>query len=149
MKKSIYHTAPVTHETVPKLKHSDAIRAAFDPHDDPNRPPKQSVSEQQVYPTMLPWHGVRIWDQLVGYFMRESTRKAADKAASGGKHVSSTIKGIVDTASPSGSGAKLAETQNKEKNGHVDTKGNEGNGAHAAEPNGHAIDANGHANGKA
>ncbi|KIY74201.1 alpha/beta-hydrolase [Cylindrobasidium torrendii FP15055 ss-10] len=147
LKKSIYHTAPITHETVPKLKHSDAIRAAFDPHDDPNRPPKQSVSEQQVYPTMLPWHGVRMWDQLVGYFMRESTRKAADKAASSGKQISSTIKGIVDTASPGGSGTKLPETKIKEQNAY--TKDKESNGVRAVGLNGHAGEANGHTDGMA
>ncbi|KAJ7490392.1 alpha/beta-hydrolase [Mycena galericulata] len=80
IKKHIYHTAPVTHRTVPKLKLSDAVRAAFDPNDDPNKPPRQSVSEAQVRNSFIPdsLHGLRIWDVLVGYFMRKSTEKATD-----------------------------------------------------------------------
>ncbi|KAG6903465.1 hypothetical protein C0995_005488 [Termitomyces sp. Mi166 len=49
LKKTIYHTAPVTHRTVPKLRVSDAILATLNPHDDPNKPPHQSVSEQQIF----------------------------------------------------------------------------------------------------
>ncbi|ESK94434.1 putative lipase esterase from carbohydrate esterase family ce10 [Moniliophthora roreri MCA 2997] len=78
LKKSIYHSAPVTHRVVPKLKPADAVRAAFDPHDDPMRPPKQSVSEQQVKTHIIPMHGLKIWDALVGYFMKESAKKATD-----------------------------------------------------------------------
>jgi hypothetical protein len=80
---------------VPKLKPSDTLRAAFDPHDDPARPPKQSVSEQQVHTHIIPMHGLKIWDALVGYvcyalftgrflvlklrryFMRETTKRAS------------------------------------------------------------------------
>jgi hypothetical protein len=51
---------------MPKLKATDVIRAAFDPHDDPNRPPRQSVSEQQVKTYIIPVHGLKIWDVLVG-----------------------------------------------------------------------------------
>ncbi|KAG5652411.1 hypothetical protein H0H81_005059 [Sphagnurus paluster] len=65
LKKSIYHTAPVTHKTVPRLRVSDAIRAIFDPNDDPNRPPRQSVSEQQVQTHIIPIHGLRMWDGIV------------------------------------------------------------------------------------
>ncbi|KAF9028446.1 alpha/beta-hydrolase [Hymenopellis radicata] len=68
LKKSIYHTAPITHETVPRLKTSDVIRAAFDSDDDPVRPPRQSVSEQQVRTHIIPMHGLRIWDVLIGHF---------------------------------------------------------------------------------
>lgn len=79
LKKHIYHTAPITHRTVPKMKLSDAVWAAFDPHDDPNHPPKQSVSEAQVRNSFVPdaLHGLRIWDVIVGYFSRKSTEKAA------------------------------------------------------------------------
>ncbi|THV08365.1 alpha/beta-hydrolase [Dendrothele bispora CBS 962.96] len=77
LKKSIYHSAPVTHATVPKLKPSDAVRAAFDPHDDPTRPPKQSVSEQQRKANIIPMHGLRIWNVLVSYFMKEKAKQAA------------------------------------------------------------------------
>ncbi|KAJ6598872.1 Alpha/Beta hydrolase protein [Mycena vulgaris] len=80
LKKHIYHTAPATHRTIPKLKLADAVRAAFDPNDDPNRPPKQSVSEAQVRNSFVPdsLHGLRIWDVIVGYFMRKSGEKAVD-----------------------------------------------------------------------
>ncbi|KAK0191165.1 alpha/beta-hydrolase [Armillaria mellea] len=88
LKKCIYHTAPVTHETVPKLSAKDALRAAFDPHDDPTRPPRQSVSEQQVRTHVIPIHGLRLWDALVGYFMRESSKKASD----GTKHAAAAIR---------------------------------------------------------
>lgn len=66
LKKTIYHTAPVTHRTIPKLKAVDAVRAAFDPNDDPKRPPRQSASEQQVHTHIIPIHGLKIWDLLVG-----------------------------------------------------------------------------------
>lgn len=87
LKKSIYHTAPITHSTVPKLKMSDVIRATFDPHDDPQRPPRQSVSEQQVKANIIPVHGLKIWDGLVRYFMQESTKKAAKTATSAANNV--------------------------------------------------------------
>ncbi|KDQ29455.1 hypothetical protein PLEOSDRAFT_1038992 [Pleurotus ostreatus PC15] len=89
IKKSIYHTAPVTHTMVPHIKAIDAIRAAFDPHDHPTKAPKQSVSEQQTYTHIIPFHGLRIWDTLVGYF----ARKTSNKAARGGKHAVAAIKG--------------------------------------------------------
>ncbi|KAF9057965.1 hypothetical protein BJ165DRAFT_1424900 [Panaeolus papilionaceus] len=80
LKKSIYHTAPATHQTVPKMKVIDVMRAAFNPHDDPNKPPEQSVSEEQVKSKIhiLPVHGLRIWDDLVTYFGRKSAAKAGD-----------------------------------------------------------------------
>ncbi len=65
IKKMIYYTAPVTHKTVPKIRTSDAIKAAFDPEDHLTRPPRQSVSEEQVHPRVIPWHGVRLWQSLV------------------------------------------------------------------------------------
>ncbi|KAJ6539532.1 Alpha/Beta hydrolase protein [Mycena capillaripes] len=95
LKKHIYHTAPTTHRIIPKLKLIDAVRAAFDPNDDPNNAPKQSVSEAQVHNSLVPdsLHGLRIWDVLVGYFMRKSQEKATN-----GKNV---IKEVV-TGSPAG-----------------------------------------------
>ncbi|KAJ3518062.1 hypothetical protein NLJ89_g103 [Agrocybe chaxingu] len=77
LKKSIYHTAPVTHRTVPKLKAMDAVQAAFDPHDDPSKPPRQSVSEEQVRAQIIPVHGLKMWDGILRYFGRKSTAKAA------------------------------------------------------------------------
>lgn len=86
----------MTHRTVPKLKAIDAVKAAFDPHDDPMRPPKQSVSEQQVRSQIIPgMHGLRLWDAILGYvrfylsnfkksyinsaryFMEENSKRAA------------------------------------------------------------------------
>ncbi|TFK43713.1 lipase/esterase [Crucibulum laeve] len=86
--KSIYHTAPITHYTVPKLKVIDAIRAAFDPKDDPNKPPQQSVSEQQVHAHIIPIHGLRMWDGILKYFGRKTTAKAA----SGRKQAADAIR---------------------------------------------------------
>ncbi|CAA7260033.1 unnamed protein product [Cyclocybe aegerita] len=77
LKKSIYHTAPVTHRTVPKLKVMDAVQAAFNPHDDPSKPPRQSVSEEQVRAQIIPVHGLKMWDGILRYFGRKSTAKAA------------------------------------------------------------------------
>ncbi|KIK67942.1 hypothetical protein GYMLUDRAFT_36749 [Collybiopsis luxurians FD-317 M1] len=78
LKMSIYHSAPITHRNLPKLKASDAVKAAFDPHDDPIRPPKQSVSEQQVRAHIIPgMHGLRIWDAILRYFMEEKSKRAA------------------------------------------------------------------------
>ncbi|KAF8076580.1 alpha/beta-hydrolase [Lyophyllum atratum] len=76
LKKTIYHTAPITHRTVPKMRMSDAVRAAFDPNDDPNKPPRQSVSEQQVRTHVIPVHGLRMWDGIVRYFGKETSKKA-------------------------------------------------------------------------
>ncbi|KAF9464372.1 hypothetical protein BDZ94DRAFT_1256294 [Collybia nuda] len=91
IKKSIYHTAPITHRTVPKLRTSDAIRAAFDPKDDPSKAPQQSVSEQQVHNHILPIHGLRIWDGIVRYF----GKKTSQKAKSGTKQVGEQL-GIIN-----------------------------------------------------
>ena len=67
LKKTIYHNAPVTHQRVPKMKTMDAVRAAFDPHDHPTKPPQQSVSEEQVHEQFIPMHGLRMWQYLVEY----------------------------------------------------------------------------------
>lgn len=91
LKKHIYSTAPVTHLTVPKMKHADALRASIDPHDDPNRPPRQSASEQQQ--KALPLHGLRLWDNILMYF----GRKSAAKAANGTKLVGEAVKDITST----------------------------------------------------
>jgi hypothetical protein len=65
LKKSIYHTAPRTHKTVPKMGIIGVVAATLDPKDDPNRPPQQSVSEQQVQANIIPVHGLRVWDGLL------------------------------------------------------------------------------------
>jgi hypothetical protein len=66
LKKSIYYTAPVTHKTIPKLRAIDVVAAALNPNDDPDRPPRQSVSEQQVRAHIIPIHGLNVWDGLFG-----------------------------------------------------------------------------------
>ncbi|KAI0677037.1 alpha/beta-hydrolase [Trametes maxima] len=88
LKKTIYHNAPATHRTVPKLRTSDAVRAAFDPHDHPIKPPQQSVSEQQVHPQFVPMHGLRMWQSIIELFMRKSTKKVER----GKNHASSALR---------------------------------------------------------
>ncbi|KIY49388.1 alpha/beta-hydrolase [Fistulina hepatica ATCC 64428] len=90
LKKLIYYTAPETHTTVPRLKKMDTIKAALDPHDDPLHAPRQSVSEQQVKSNILHMHGLNMWDDIVGYFMRHSQRKVQQKlehGSSGRRHL--------------------------------------------------------------
>lgn len=67
LKKSIYHTAPKTHMTIPKAKMMQNVRAAFDPNDDPFRAPKQSVSEQQKKTHIVPMHGLTLWNSVLQY----------------------------------------------------------------------------------
>ncbi|KAK7695761.1 hypothetical protein QCA50_000398 [Cerrena zonata] len=74
IKKSIFHSAPVTHKTVPNIPTSVAIGAAFDSADHPFKPPKQSASEEQSYAHAL--HGLKIWQSLISYFMKKSSKKA-------------------------------------------------------------------------
>ncbi|CAL1701139.1 unnamed protein product [Somion occarium] len=59
IKKHIYHSAPATHRTVPRMSTSDAARAAFDPSDHPFKPPRQSVSEEQVHSSKKAQQGKR------------------------------------------------------------------------------------------
>ncbi|KAI0824710.1 alpha/beta-hydrolase [Trametes gibbosa] len=92
LKKTIYHNAPATHRTVPKLKTSDAVRAALDPRDHPVKPPQQSVSEQQVHAQFMPMHGMRIWQSIVELFMRKSTKKVEH----GTKRASSALRSTGD-----------------------------------------------------
>ncbi|EIW82351.1 alpha beta-hydrolase [Coniophora puteana RWD-64-598 SS2] len=77
LKKTIYHSAPVTHKTLPTLKTSDAIKAAFDPNDDPFRPPRQSASEQQTR-SFMNLHGLSVWESLIRLFIRKSAVKVAN-----------------------------------------------------------------------
>lgn len=75
LKKNIYHTAPVTHKTIPRVKKVDVVLAALNT---PFRPPRQSVSEQQVHTGMRYIHGMRMWQFIVSYFGRKVAAKAAD-----------------------------------------------------------------------
>lgn len=67
IKKNIFYSAPVTHNTVPSIPTFTAIRAAFDTADHPFKPPKQSGSEEQSYPIAFPIHGLKIWQSLISY----------------------------------------------------------------------------------
>ncbi|KAF9534722.1 hypothetical protein CPB83DRAFT_211167 [Crepidotus variabilis] len=102
-KKSIYHTAPVTHKTVPKLKAMEAVTAALDPKDDPNKAPRQSVSEQQVR-GINPLHGLSMWDGLLRYFGRKTSKKAAD-----GLNCAAEKVGLKDREDSSSDSQKIGE----------------------------------------
>lgn len=78
LKKSIYHTAPATHKTIPRVKTVDVVLAAFDPNDAPFRPPRQSVSEQQVRTGMRCIHGMQMWHSIMSYFGRKVAVKAKE-----------------------------------------------------------------------
>ncbi|KAG1815580.1 uncharacterized protein BJ212DRAFT_1357329 [Suillus subaureus] len=102
LKKSIYHTAPATHETIPRMKIVDVVLAALDPNDAPFRPPRQSVSEQQVRTGMRYIHGMRMWQSIVSYFGRkvavkaaEDTRRVGDALMETGDKAANTVKSAV------------------------------------------------------
>lgn len=72
----------------------EVIRATFDPSDHPVKPPPQSVSEQQVQANIIPMHGLRMWDFLVGYMMRKKAKRRAQQvAATVGNGVSEVFNG--------------------------------------------------------
>ncbi|KAH9894438.1 alpha/beta-hydrolase [Cubamyces lactineus] len=106
LKKTIYHNAPATHRTVPKLKTSDAVRAVFDPDDHPTKAPQQSVSEQQVHAQVIPMHGLRMWQSLVELFMRKSTKQVQR----GKKHASSALHSTSDKISGVGKSPSQSAT---------------------------------------
>ncbi|KAI0751533.1 alpha/beta-hydrolase [Daedaleopsis nitida] len=108
LKRTVYHSAPVTHPRVPKIKTSDAFRAAFDPHDHPIKPPQQSVSEQQVHTQFIPVHGLRIWQSLVELFMRKSSKKVGRAQ----EQASSTLRSTKDKINGSSGGEGTSETPN-------------------------------------
>ncbi|KAG2060090.1 alpha/beta-hydrolase [Suillus hirtellus] len=94
LKKSIYHTAPATHKTIPRVKTVDVILAAFDPNDATFRHPRQSVSEQQVRTGMRYIHGMRMWQSIVSC----SGRKVAVKAAEDTRRVGDALMETGDKA---------------------------------------------------
>jgi len=111
LRKSVYHTAPVTHNTVPKRKAMEVIKATLNPSDQGNNPPPQSVSEQQVRARIIPMHGLRIWDAIVGYMGRKKAKGRARKAlAAVGNGVSGVVSGGETTPS---SQAIVKEEQGK------------------------------------
>jgi hypothetical protein len=65
VKKTIYYTAPVTHKTVPKRGAKDVFRAAFDTKDNLAKAPFQSVSEEQGSGSVVPIHGLRMWQGIL------------------------------------------------------------------------------------
>ncbi|KAI0065802.1 alpha/beta-hydrolase [Artomyces pyxidatus] len=98
LKKSIYHSAPKTHKTVPKMKAMQTLRATLDPNDNPVKPPKQSVSEEQTRAHIIPMHGLAIWDSLLSLFMRKG-----DKASHAASRVVEQVVGST-TQSQNGDG---------------------------------------------
>ncbi|PIL36934.1 hypothetical protein GSI_00624 [Ganoderma sinense ZZ0214-1] len=65
LKKVIYHSAPPTHQQVPKLKTTDVIRAALSPNDSALKAPPQSVSEQQTRMRISSVYGLEMWQSIV------------------------------------------------------------------------------------
>jgi len=55
----------------------DVIKATLNPSDHPTNPPPQSASEQQVRARIIPMHGLRIWDAIVGYMGRKKAKGRA------------------------------------------------------------------------
>lgn len=98
LKKSIYYTAPRTHNAIPTFKRAQIVKAVLNPNDRFTRPPKQSVSEQQQ--SKQPMHGLRMWSGLVSYFMKHSSidkleqgkEKGKRKISHGTQHVNDAVR---------------------------------------------------------
>ena len=72
----------------------EVIKATLNPSDHGDDPPSQSVSEQQVRARIIPMHGLRIWDAIVGYMGRKKAKGRARKlAATVGNGVSDAVSG--------------------------------------------------------
>jgi len=72
----------------------EVIKATFDPSDNPVNAPPQSVSEQQVKANIIPMHGLRMWDVIVGYMVRKKAKgRAQQLAAAVGNGVSGVVSG--------------------------------------------------------
>ena len=72
----------------------EVIKATFNPSDHPVNPPPQSVSEQQVKANIIPMHGLRIWDFIVGYMMQKKAKRRAQQViAAVGNGVSGVVSG--------------------------------------------------------
>jgi len=59
----------------------EVIKATLNPSDHPANPPPQSASEEQVQAKIIPMHGLRIWDAIVGYMGRKKAKGRARKLA--------------------------------------------------------------------
>ncbi|KAI0787047.1 hypothetical protein BC629DRAFT_1593579 [Irpex lacteus] len=99
VKKTIYYTAPVTHKTVPKRSAMDVVKAAFDTEDNLAKAPFQSVSEEQKPASVIPVHGLRMWQGILNYFVRKSSAKAAR----GKQHVVDGVRAVSQNSTTSGS----------------------------------------------
>jgi len=72
----------------------ERIRATLNPSDNPANPPPQSASEQQVKANIIPMHGLRIWDVIVGYMGRKKAKGRARRlVAAVGNGVSGAVNG--------------------------------------------------------
>ena len=75
----------------------EVIRATFDPSDRSAGPPPQSASEQQVKANVVPMHGLRMWDALVGYMTRKKAKRRVQKLVAtdgdGGSGVATNVEG--------------------------------------------------------
>lgn len=72
----------------------EVIKATLNPSDHPVNPPPQSVSEQQVRANVIPMHGLRIWDAIVGYMSRKKAKgRARQLVAAVGNRVSGVVHG--------------------------------------------------------
>lgn len=90
----------------------DVIKATLNPSDHPTNPPSQSASEQQVRARIIPMHGLRIWDAIVGYMGRKKAKGRARKAvAAVGNGVSGVVSGRETTPA---SQAVVKEEQEKQ-----------------------------------
>ena len=85
----------------------ERIKATLNPSDHPTNPPQQSASEQQVKANVIPMHGLRIWDAIVGYMGR---KKAQGRA----RRLVATVRNGVSGAATLTSQAIIREEQEKQ-----------------------------------
>ena len=72
----------------------ERIKATLNPSDHPSNPPAQSASEEQVQAKIIPMHGLRIWDAIVGYMGRKKAKVRARRLATAvGNGVSGAVNG--------------------------------------------------------
>lgn len=89
----------------------EVIKATFDPSDHPVHPPPQS--EQQVKANIIPMHGLRVWDFLVGYMVQKKAKRRAQQVVTAvGNSVSDMVKG--GETSPAASRAVAKEEHEKQ-----------------------------------
>ena len=72
----------------------DLIKATLNPSEHRTNPLPQSVSEQQVRARIIPMHGLRIWDAIVGYMGRKKAKgRARELVTAVGNGVSGAVSG--------------------------------------------------------